>query len=60
AMHHEHRARDLDQALAAVERGMRLVEPQRHRDVRSRHLTEGFERRQQRLLRKKARPPAGR
>lgn len=54
AMHHEHRARDLDQALAAVERGMRLVEPERHRDVRAWHLAEGFERRQQRLLRKQA------
>ena len=54
AMHHEHRARDLDQALAAVERGMRLVVPQRHREVRASHLAEGFERRQQRLLRKRA------
>ena len=54
AMHHEHRARDLGQALAAVERGMQLVEPERHRDVRAWHLTEAFERRQQRLLRKRA------
>ena len=54
AMHHEHRARDLAQALAAVERGMELVLPQRHREVRAWHLAEGFERRQQRLLRKRA------
>ena len=54
AMHHEHRARDLDRALAAVERGMRMVEPERDRDVRAWHLAEGFERRQQRLLRKRA------
>jgi uncharacterized protein len=54
AMHHEHRARDFAQALAAVERGMLLVEPQRYRDVRAWHLAEGFERRQQRLLRKRA------
>ena len=27
AIHHEHRSRDLDAALAAVERGRRLVEP---------------------------------
>jgi tetratricopeptide (TPR) repeat protein len=55
AMHHEHRARDFLQALAAVERGLLLVEPHRHRDVRAWHLAEGFERRQQRLLRKSAR-----
>jgi uncharacterized protein len=54
AMHHEHRARDFVQALAAVERGILLVEPHRHRDVRAFHLAEGFERRQQRLLRKQA------
>jgi uncharacterized protein len=54
AMHHEHRARDLAKALAAVERGMLLVEPKRHRDVRAWHLAEGFERRQQRLMRKQA------
>ena len=54
AMHHEHRSRDLDQALAAVERGMSLVEQARHHDVRAWHLAEGFERRQQRLARKKA------
>jgi uncharacterized protein len=53
AMHHEHRSRDLEAALAAVERGLRLVEGSRHRDVRAWHLAEGFERRQQRLLRKK-------
>jgi hypothetical protein len=54
AVHHEHRSRDLEQALAAVERGLRLVEASRHRDVRAWHLAEGFERRQQRLLRKRA------
>ena len=55
AMHHEHRTRDLDEALAAVERGLALVAPLRQRDVRSWHLAEGFERRRDRLLRKKAR-----
>ena len=59
AMHHEHRTRDLDEALAAVERGMELVEADRTREVRARHLAEGFERRQERLLRKKARRTAG-
>ena len=54
AMHHEHRSRDLEAALAAVEQGLRLVEGSRHRDVRAWHLAEGFERRQQRLLRKRA------
>jgi uncharacterized protein YprB with RNaseH-like and TPR domain len=53
AMHHEHRARDLTRALAAVERGMLLVEAQGHRDVRAFHLAEGFARRQERLLRKR-------
>jgi hypothetical protein len=53
-MHHEHRTRNLEQALAAVERGMRLVEPFRHRDVRAWHQAEGFARRQQRLARKRA------
>jgi hypothetical protein len=55
AMHHEHRTKDLDRALAAVERGLALVAPLRQRDVRSWHHAEGFERRRDRLLRKKAR-----
>jgi uncharacterized protein YprB with RNaseH-like and TPR domain len=55
AMHHEHRTKDLDKALAAVERGGRLVESESHRDVRAWHQAEGFERRQRRLVRKKAR-----
>jgi hypothetical protein len=54
-MHHEHRTKDLDRALAAVERGLALVAPLRQRDVRSWHHAEGFERRRDRLLRKKAR-----
>jgi uncharacterized protein YprB with RNaseH-like and TPR domain len=58
AMHHEHRTKDLDRALAAVERGMRLVEADRGREVRAWHLAEGLERRQHRLLRKKARRAA--
>jgi uncharacterized protein len=58
AMHHEHRTRDLNAALAAVERGLQLVEPARHHDVRAWHRTEGFERRRQRLVRKKARRAA--
>jgi len=55
AMHHEHRSRDLEEALAAVERGMRLVEPARHHDRRAWHQAEAFERRRQRLRRKQAR-----
>ena len=54
AMHHEHRSRDLERALAAVERGLRLVEESRHRDARAWHLAEGLERRQRRLVRKRA------
>lgn len=50
AMHHEHRTRDLEAALEAVERGLRLVED--GGDVRSWHMAEGFERRRERLLRK--------
>ena len=54
AMHHEHRSRDLEQALAAVERGMRLVE---RPGARPAGLApgRGFERRRQRLARKKGR-----
>jgi hypothetical protein len=55
AMHHEHRSRDLAQALAAVERGMRLVEADAHHDRRAWHQSEAFERRRQRLQRKQAR-----
>ena len=55
AMHHEHRSRDLAQALAAVERGMRLVEAVAGDDRRARHQAEAFERRRQRLRRKQAR-----
>jgi uncharacterized protein YprB with RNaseH-like and TPR domain len=53
AMHHEHRTRDLDAALRAVDRGMRLVDEGDR--ARSWHATEGFRHRQQRLRRKKAR-----
>ena len=58
AMHHEHRTQDLDAALAAVERGLGLVEPESRRDVRAWHQTEGFERRMRRLVRKRARRAA--
>jgi uncharacterized protein YprB with RNaseH-like and TPR domain len=53
AMHHEHRTRDLEAALGAVERGMGLVSE--GRDVRSWHLQEGFRHRRERLRRKQAR-----
>lgn len=53
AMHHEHRTRDLDKALAAAERGQGLVDE--GRDLRSRHFSEGFRRRRERLQRKKSR-----
>jgi uncharacterized protein YprB with RNaseH-like and TPR domain len=52
AMHHEHRTRNLDEALAAVARGLELAGPESHRDVRAWHQAEGFERRRQRLVRK--------
>ena len=58
AMHHEHRTKDLDEALAAVARGIELVGPEDHRDVRAWHQAEGFARRHQRLVRKKARRAA--
>ncbi len=58
AMHHEHRRRDVEQALAAVAGGLALVEPLRRLDVRARHLAEGFERRRARLLRKASRSRA--
>lgn len=59
AMHHEHRTRDLDEALAAVERGLALVRAESHRDVRAWHQAEGFERRRRRLVRKKKRGSEG-
>ncbi len=55
AMHHEHRSRDLEQALVAVERGMCLVEPSAQHDRRAWHQAEALARRRQRLLRKQAR-----
>jgi hypothetical protein len=51
-MHHEHRTRNLAEALAAVARGLELVGPESHRDVRAWHQAEGFERRRRRLVRK--------
>ena len=55
AMHHEHRTRDLAAALAAVERGLRLIADRRPGDLRSWHQAEGLERRRERLVRKRAR-----
>jgi hypothetical protein len=52
AMHHEHRTKAIDEALAAVARGMQLVGPESHRDVRAWHQAEAFERRHRRLVRK--------
>jgi uncharacterized protein YprB with RNaseH-like and TPR domain len=54
AMLREHRTRDLDAALVAVERGLALLEGRRH-DLRSWHQAEGLERRRERLGRKRAR-----
>ncbi|MCG6920156.1 MAG: ribonuclease H-like domain-containing protein [Acidobacteria bacterium] len=53
AMHHEHRTRDLEAALRAVDRGIRVVE--HDRDARSWHLREGLRHRRERLRRKQAR-----
>jgi uncharacterized protein YprB with RNaseH-like and TPR domain len=53
AIHHEHRTRDLDAALRAVDRGMRLCAE--GRGGRAWHATESFRHRQQRLKRKRAR-----
>jgi uncharacterized protein YprB with RNaseH-like and TPR domain len=53
AMHHEHRTGDLDAALQAVERGMKLVA--KGEDGRCWHAARGFRHREQRLRRKKAR-----
>jgi hypothetical protein len=58
AMYHEHRTRDLDEALAAIARGTAIVGPESHRDVRAWHQAEGFERRRQRLMRKVGRRKA--
>jgi uncharacterized protein YprB with RNaseH-like and TPR domain len=55
AMHHEHKSRDLEQALLAVESGLRLVEPEAAREVRAWHQAQAFARRRQRLNRKLAR-----
>jgi hypothetical protein len=55
AVHHEHRTRDLEAALAAVERGLCLIGARRQADVRSWHQAEGLARRRERLLRKRAR-----
>jgi uncharacterized protein YprB with RNaseH-like and TPR domain len=55
AMHHEHRSRDLEQALAAVERGLRLVEPDAAHQIRAWHQSQAFDRRRQRLRRKQQR-----
>ena len=57
-MHHEHRSRELAQALDAVERGLALVEPLAARDRRAFHQAEGLERRRRRLHRKAARRAA--
>jgi uncharacterized protein YprB with RNaseH-like and TPR domain len=54
AMHHEHRTRDVDAALFAVERGLALVEAARLREVRAWHVAEAFEKRGARLRRKRA------
>lgn len=54
AMHHEHRTRDVDAALVAVERGLALVGAARLREVRAFHLAEALEKRRERLRRKKA------
>ncbi len=51
AMHHEHRSRDLDAALAAAEAGLRLL--QRRDDAVSLRAADDFRRRRQRVLRKK-------
>jgi uncharacterized protein YprB with RNaseH-like and TPR domain len=55
AMHHEHRGRDYEAALAAAEHGLRLLAATRQREVRAWHQAEGFERRRERLLRKRRR-----
>ncbi|HVO11422.1 MAG TPA: ribonuclease H-like domain-containing protein [Vicinamibacteria bacterium] len=63
AIHHEHRTRDYAAALAAVERGLALVEGDDgsevgRRDLRRSRLAEAFARRRKRLLRKASRSPA--
>jgi uncharacterized protein len=54
AIHHEHRSRELQRALEAVERGLALVEPLVERDRRAWHQAEGLARRRRRLERKQA------
>jgi hypothetical protein len=58
AVHHEHRSRELAQALDAVGRGLALVEPLAARDRRAFHQAEGLLRRRRRLQRKAARREA--
>jgi len=53
AMHHEHRTRDLEAALRAVDRGMHVVAGDR--DARAWHFREGLRHRRERLRRKQAR-----
>jgi uncharacterized protein YprB with RNaseH-like and TPR domain len=53
AMHHEHRTRDLEAALQAVDRGLRIVVDDRN--ARAWHHREGFRHRRERLRRKQAR-----
>jgi uncharacterized protein len=52
AMHHEHRSRELELALAAVDRGLDLVEPRARDDRRAWHQAEALFRRRRRLERK--------
>jgi hypothetical protein len=53
AIHHEHRTRELDRALEAVERGLAIVGPHGRGDARAWRLREALERRRERLVRKK-------
>src|SRR6185503_11334044 len=55
AMHYEHRSRELQRALEAVERGLALVEPLASRDRRAWHQAEGLVRRRRRIRRKQQR-----
>jgi uncharacterized protein YprB with RNaseH-like and TPR domain len=50
AMHHEHRTRDLEAALRAVDRALDALE--NRDDVRARRLAAGFWRRRERIIRK--------
>jgi hypothetical protein len=58
AMHHEHRSRDLEQALAAAERGLRLVEARAPADAPAARLARDFDRRLARLFRKQEKKTA--